>query len=75
MCHLLKLRTYVAAYTLCWRIRVGHFRMTGLKVLQLVHHEVKILVAYRRLVKYVIFVIMLLQILSKLQNPLFLVHY
>ena len=74
MSHLAELRADVAPHALRRRIRVGHFGVARLEFLQLVHHEVKLLVAYSRLVKNVIPVIMFVQLLPQLQYPLFLVH-
>ena len=70
MRNLRKLLINVAAHPLCRRIGVEHVLMTYLQFLQFLHHEVKLLVAYFRLVKHIILIIMFVQFLSELQYSL-----
>ena len=62
MLHLPELLIQVAAHALGRGVLVCHLRMFRLQILQLVHHEVELLIAYRRLVQHVVLVIMLVQL-------------
>ena len=74
MRYLTELRLQVAAHALRRRVGVGHLRMAGFQVLQLVHQLVEVVVADTRLVQHVIPVVMLMQLVPQLRYPLLLVH-
>ena len=74
MLYLPELLVQVTAHTLGWRVGVGHLRMTGFQILQLVHHEVEFLVADGRLIQHVITVVMLVQLFPQLLYAFDFIH-
>ena len=74
MRYLTELRLQVAAHALRRRVGVGHLRMAGFQVLQLMHQLVEVVVADARLVQHIVPVVVLMQFTPQLPYPLFLVH-
>ena len=74
MCYLTKLRIQITTHSLGGRVGIGHLRVLSLQILQFVHEEVELLIAYRGLVQDIISVVMLMQFLPQLFYARFLVH-
>ena len=63
---LTELLSYIATHTHRGRIGIVKLRMTSLKVLKLVHEEIKFLIGYDRAIQNIITVIMLVELLAQL---------
>ena len=75
VCHLHKLLRHIVSDTLRRRVGIIHLRMASLKVLKLVHHEIKFLVADNRRIMHIIAFVVFVQLLSQLQYSVFFFHY
>ena len=74
MGHLGEAFTQVATRSLCGRVGVEEFRMSGFELLELVHEAVELFVSHVRPVQYIIPIVVVVELRSQFSDLLFFFH-